>query len=235
MQDLILVGSGGCMRELFFQIEELNKEKPTWNVIGFVDEYYDFSDEHVKRVQKKCPYLGKDEILLNAEKELNVAVCVGESLLRKKIVNKLKKNPNLHFPSIVLSNVKIAEDVKLGEGCIVSMGAVVSTGAVLGNFVFLNMDTMICHEGVLGDFVTLSPRVGLAGNVTIGEETEIGMAATVIQGIAVGERTIVAAGAVVVKNIESDVMAAGVPAIVKREKNTTIFKKIVTNLIESGI
>lgn len=212
MRDLILVGSGGCMRELLFQIEELNKEVPSWNILGFVDEYFDANDENVKRILKKCPYLGKDEVLLNATEEMNVVVCVGEPYLRKKIAIKLRKNPMLKFPNIILSHTAIAEDATMGEGSIISRGAMVSTGAVLGDFVFLNIDASVCHESILGDFVTLSPKAGLAGNVTIGKESEIGMGAMVIQGITVGERTIVGAGAVVVKDVESDVTVVGVPA-----------------------
>lgn len=212
MQDLILAGSGGCMRELLFQIEELNKKVPSWNVLGFVDEYFDENDENVKRILNKCPYLGKDEYLISLQKKVNVAVCVGEPGLRKKIVRKLKQNPAISFPNIILSCVTMAEDVVMGEGCIISTRTLVSTGVFLGDFVFLNIDAHISHEGKVGDFVTLSPRAVLAGNVTVGNETEIGMSATVIQGINIGERAVIGAGAVVVKDVESDVKVVGVPA-----------------------
>lgn len=212
MQDLILAGSGGCMRELLFQIEELNKKVPSWNVLGFVDEYFDENDENVERILKKCPYLGKDDYLISLQKKVNVSVCVGEPGLRKKIVEKLKKNPAICFPNVILSQAMVAEDVVMGEGCIISRGALVSTGVCLGDFVFLNIDAHISHEGKIRDFVTLSPRVTLAGNVTVGNETEIGMCSTVIQGINVGDRVVIGAGAVVVKDVESDVKVVGVPA-----------------------
>lgn len=43
VQDLVLIGSGGCMRELIWQIEELNAEGHVWNVVGYVDKqpYWD--------------------------------------------------------------------------------------------------------------------------------------------------------------------------------------------------
>lgn len=212
MQDLIFVGSGGCMRELLFQMEELNKEVPTWNVLGFVDEYFDENDDNVKRVLERCPYLGKDDYLINLQKKANVAVCVGEPDLRKKIVKKLKQNPQISFPNIILSHATVAEDVVMGEGCIISMGTFVSTGVSLGDFVFLNIDAHISHEGKIGDFVTLSPRAVLAGNVTIEKETEIGMSATVIQGVTIKERAMVGAGAVVVKDVKENLIVVGVPA-----------------------
>ncbi len=212
MQDLILVGSGGCMREILFQIEELNKETPTWKVLGFVDEYYNEQDENIKRVEKKCPFLGGDEILLQTDKSINVAICVGEPVLRKKIAVKLKQNPNIVFPNLILSDVSMAEDVVMGKGCIISKGCIVSTGVHLGDFVFLNMEACVCHEGTIGDFVTLSPRVSMAGNVKVGAETELGISSTIIQGLSVGERTVVGAGAVVVKDVKAGTTVVGVPA-----------------------
>ena len=219
MQDLILVGSGGCMRELLFQIEELNKETPTWNVLGFVDEYYNEQDKNMKRVEKKCPFLGGDEILLQTDKSTNVAICVGEPALRKKIKMKLQQNSNLVFPNLILSKVSIAEDTVMGKGCIISQGCTLSTGVHLGDFVFLNMEACVCHEGVIGDFSTLSPRASMAGNVRVGAEAELGMASTVIQGVTIGERAVIGAGAVVVKDVKAGSTVVGVPARVMERCN----------------
>mgnify|MGYP001049998263 CR=1 FL=1 len=37
MQDIILVGSGGCMREIVWQMQEQNKSAENWNILGYVD------------------------------------------------------------------------------------------------------------------------------------------------------------------------------------------------------
>ena len=38
MQDIIIVGASGFGRELLFIIEDINKNKPEWNVLGFIDD-----------------------------------------------------------------------------------------------------------------------------------------------------------------------------------------------------
>ena len=38
MKDIIIVGAGGCGREVANWIEDINKEKKTWNILGFIDE-----------------------------------------------------------------------------------------------------------------------------------------------------------------------------------------------------
>lgn len=37
MKELVMVGSGGCMRELVWQIQEQKKEKEIWKIVGYVD------------------------------------------------------------------------------------------------------------------------------------------------------------------------------------------------------
>lgn len=212
MQDIILAGSGGCMRELVWQIQELNKKLPTWNVIGYVDLEAPENGEYVVVGTQKVFYLGTDDILLEKKEDVNVAICVGSPRLRSKIVGKLSENPMIHFPNLILSNTYMCEDVKMGEGCIISMDARVSTNVILGNFVFLNTGAMVCHDGNIGDYVTLSPDVKLAGAVSIGDNTELGMGAKVIQGISICDNVIVGAGAVVVRDIKNSCTAVGVPA-----------------------
>lgn len=201
------------MRELAWQIQELNKEKRTWNIQGYVDKEKHKSGSEVNVGGRQIKYLGDDDFLIHRSVDTNVAVCVGEPDLRAKIVNKLKVNPNLHFPNVILGHTQICQDVSMGEGCIVSMDSRISTNVRLGDFVFLNIGSMICHDGVVGDYVTLSPDVKIAGGVHIESGCNIGLGTKVIQGIRIGENVIIGAGSVVVKNIESSCTVVGVPAI----------------------
>ena len=201
------------MRELAWQIQELNKEKRTWNIQGYVDKEKHKSGSEVNVGGRQIKYLGDDDFLIHRSVDTNVAVCVGEPDLRAKIVNKLKVNPNLHFPNVILGHTQICQDVSMGEGCIVSMDSRISTNVRLGDFVFLNIGSMICHDGVVGDYVTLSPDVKIAGDVHIESGCNIGLGTKVIQGIRIGENVITGAGSVVVKNIESSCTVVGVPAV----------------------
>ena len=212
MEKIILIGSGGCMREIVWQIQELNKQIPTWEIEGYVDVAAPENGKGIMVGKEEIPYLGTDELLLHCNKACNIAICVGNLYLRKKIAQKLLCNTNLSFPNIILTNVVICKDVKLGMGCILCSGTKISTHVEIGNFVFINMESMICHDGVIGDFVTISPDVKIAGNVCIHNHCEIGMGTKIKQGITIGENSIIGAGAVVVKNIESRTVAVGVPA-----------------------
>ena len=98
------------------------------------------------------------------------------------------------------------------------MDARISTNVALGDFVFLNMGSGICHDGKIGNYVTLSPDVRLAGNVTVEEGCDIGMGAKIIQGRHIGANAVIGAGSVVITDIAAGCMAAGAPAKEKKKK-----------------
>lgn len=213
-KDLILIGSGGCMREILWQIDELNREKPTWNVVGYVDKqpslYRGSTDVYAGNLC--CPYLGNDDFLLSKQEKLNVAITVGEPKQRKRIVDKLQKNSQIMFPNLILSNARISSDIKMGRGCIVSMDCIISTNVSIGDFTFLNIGVMVCHDGQVGSYTTLSPDVKIAGQTILGSNCEIGMGTRIIQGISIGDDVIVGAGGVVVRDVKSGCIVAGIPA-----------------------
>lgn len=215
-QRLILTGAGGCMRELLWQIGELNRQQDTWDVIGYVD----ISDEtgDIRVGEKIYPYLGDDEYLLNQTEQTNVAVCVGDPKLREKIAKKLMANPYIVFPNLIMGDTRICPDVHLGQGVIISMDCRVSTNVRIGNFTFLNIGSVVCHDGRLGDYVTLSPDTRLAGNVSVGSGSDIGMGTRVIQGVRIGTQVITGAGSVVVRDLPDACTAVGVPAHVIRKQ-----------------
>ena len=171
-----------------------------------------YAQHPIKVGERIMPYLGKDDFLLQQTKDINVAIAVGDPALRQKIAQKLRKNPHIHFPNIILHGAEVCSDVKLGQGCIISMDARVSTNVRMGDFVFLNIGAMVCHDGRLGDFVTLAPDVKLAGAVHIGRHCDIGLGTKVIQGITIADHVRTGAGAVVVRDVEEAGTVVGVPA-----------------------
>ncbi len=213
-EQLILICAGGCMRELLWQIQELNKQEQVWEILGYVDAVLPSGEEAGGLCvnSRSYPYLGNDEYLLSLETDTNVAICVGDSGLRKKLAEKLGQNPHLKFPNLILGDTRICGDIQMGQGCILSMDSRISTNVKLGNFVFLNTGAKICHDGRVGDYVTLSPDVTLAGQVRVGPGCNLGMGTRVIQGVTMGKNVITGAGSVVIGDVEDNCTVVGVPA-----------------------
>lgn len=206
MKDVVVLGTGGFAREVLWILEENNRIKEQWNIMGFID----------KDGKEEChgyPVLGADEWLVNYHKDINVICGVGSVVLKRKLVSKFAANSNIHFPSIIANGVKgDFNNIKMGQGCIICEGTILTTDIVLGNFVTVNLSCTIGHDAVIKDYVTVNPGSNISGNVNIKSNVEIGTGVQIIQGMNIGENVVIGAGAVVVDDIPDNVTAVGIPA-----------------------
>ena len=193
MENIILVGSGGCMKELLWQIEEANKRLPRYSVLGYIDLVEDLAMDAVGF----CKYLGDDEFLLEYPMKAGVVVCISDPVKRRELVSMYRQNKNLYFPSIILSDEGMAPDYSIGEGSVISRDCTISTNVTIGSFVFVNIGSIVCHDSVIGDYTTLAQRVTLCGNVEVGNLTYLHVGSAVKKGTTIGDEVTIGAGVVV--------------------------------------
>ncbi len=208
MKDLIIVGASGFGREVAWLVERINIKKPTWNLLGFVDD----NEEIRGKLINSYAVLGGCECLSNYA-EAYVVCAVGSSKTRKTITDKIKKiNPNAKFAILLDPTVENSNYLKVGEGSIICAHTILTVNIEVGKQVIVNLDCTVGHDAVLHDFVTVYPNVNISGNTEIGSCSEIGTGTQIIQGKKIGSNTIVGAGSVVVKDIPDSCTAVGCPA-----------------------
>lgn len=208
MRDLIIIGIGGCGREAAWIAEKINKNSPTWNVLGFVDD--DPAAQNM--VINGYPVLGTLESITSYPDAWYICA-IGASRTKEKVVRRMKTLlPGVHFATIIDPSVEISEYVSIGEGTIVSAHAVITVNITIGSHVLVEPDCTIGHDAVIHDFVTLYPSVNVSGSTEIGYCTELGVGMQIIQGKRIGDYCIIGAGAVVIRDIPSKCTAVGSPA-----------------------
>ena len=123
--------------------------------------------------------------------------------------NTLKVNHN--------GNVIIEDDVEIGANCTVDRATLGSTliksGAKLDNLV------QIAHNVIIGKNTCLAAQVGVAGSTIIGDNCLIGGQAGIAGHLKIGDRVQMQAKSGVLKNIKSDSVIMGYPAINYRDYN----------------
>ncbi len=206
---LVIIGAGGFAREVAWLVEDINKDKKQWDLIGFIDE----NEANHGKVLNGYPVLGGFDFLTNKSiNEQLYAVCaVGNSSARLKLTKKAI-HCGLKFTNVIHPSVKISEHVKMGTGNIICAHSIISVNVFIGDHVSINPRCGIGHDVVIEDFSTLYWDINLSGNVRVNTGCEIGTKATLIPGITVGEWSIIGAGAVVVRDIPPHCTAVGVPA-----------------------
>lgn len=208
MKDIVIIGAGGLGREVAKLIKDINEDKKTWNLLGYIDE----TAEKHGSVINDITVLGSFDWLKKENKKNIWAVCaLGNpkdkySLLRKATI------PNINYATLIHPDVKTNKYSEIGFDCIICCNTFISVNTKIGNHICINPGCGIGHDTVIEDYSSLYWNVTLSGNVYIHEGCEIGSKATVIQKKTVGKWSVLGAGAVVVKDIPDFCTAVGVPA-----------------------
>lgn len=204
MKDIVIVGAGAFGRETAQLIEDINADKKTWNLLGFIDE----------TAEKQGEFINGYEVLGNLDelKKNMMAVCaVGNPRDKYNLIKRVSAC-DVDFASLIHPDAKICKFCDIGIGCIVCLGSFVSVNTKLGNHVSINPLCGIGHDTVVEDYATLYWNVVLSGNVRIRKGCEIGSKADVLPKKSVGKWSVIGAGAVVVNDIPDNCVAVGVPA-----------------------
>lgn len=205
MKDIIIVGAGGCGREIVNWIGDINKEEETWNILGFIDD-----NEHALD-GLPCAYgiIGKigDH---QPSKDVYYACGIANPAVKKKVVEELLAK-GARFASIIHPSTRIYAEKPLGKGLVTYPNAKIATGCEIGDFVTLQ-STILGHDAKVGDYATVSSSCGITGGVTLKEGCFIGDHAAIAVGLEVGEYAYVGIGSVVIRNVEAGTKVFGNPA-----------------------
>jgi sugar O-acyltransferase (sialic acid O-acetyltransferase NeuD family) len=213
VKPLIIAGAGGLGREVAWLVEDINKNTPQWNLLGFVDDGVNgFTVEDY-------PILGDVDSLFYMEPLPWVIVAIANASVRKRIVGQIQLR-GMSMATLIHPSVQSSRFVEIGEGSIICAGSVITTNITLGLSSIVNPNCFIGHDTVLQNYVSLMPGVHVAGEVKLGEGVYMGLHSCVINRTSIGEWSIIGAGATVVSDIPPNSLAVGVPArVVKRVRN----------------
>lgn len=205
MAKLLILGAGGHGK-VVSEISQLMKQ---WEEIAFLDDREDISEV------LGIPIVGKLADLPTLRDEYEYAfVAIGSNTARLKWTEKLSHH-GFKIPILIHPSSTVSEKSSIEEGTVIMAGAVINPDARIGRSCIINTASTIDHDCILQGGVHTSPGANLGGTVKIGERTWICIGATIINNINIGCDSVIAAGAVVTKDVPSNALVAGVPAVVK--------------------
>ena len=161
---------------------------------------------------KKCSVIvlaAVDEYEIEADDEF--ICCIGNSGIRKKVVEKLKAKGAV-FVSLVHPNAVIAESSTIGNGVIIYPFALVSDNAVIGDGCIINMYSSVAHDSILGEYCTISAHCDITGMSRLGDRVFMGSTSHVVPGSKIGDDVYICAGSTVMTRVRSSLKVLGNPA-----------------------
>jgi sugar O-acyltransferase (sialic acid O-acetyltransferase NeuD family) len=214
---LLVIGAGGFGRETLEAVRACNRVRPTWDVVGFLDDDPALHGRDVDGV----PVVGGVDDLVHHPSAAAVVTIGNPSdfTWRQRIVDRLG-SPPARWATVVHPSASIPPSASVGEGTVVLAGVVATTGVEIGAHVAVMPSVVFTHDDVIGDFATLGSGVRLAGGVTVGEGAYIGAGALIRERCQIGAWALVGMGAGVTGDVPGGEVWAGLPA--RRLRRVTV-------------
>lgn len=210
MKDIIIVGAGGCGREVANWIEDINEIEETWNILGFIDDNANALEGFPSK------YNIIDSISNHVPGNACYAIGIANPPVKKMIAEMLESK-GAKFASIIHPSTRIYTEFPLGRGLITYPNAKISTGCKIGNFVNIQ-STIIGHDVLIEDYVTVSSSCGVTGGTKLREACFLADHAAISVGMEIGKNAYVGIGSVVIRDVKEDTRVFGNPARVFADK-----------------
>jgi sugar O-acyltransferase (sialic acid O-acetyltransferase NeuD family) len=213
MEEIIIIGASGFGKEVAYLIKSINKIKPSFKIVGFVDDNPSVLDSEIIYGLKVIGCL--NDLLSNKFEVKNVCIAIADNSVRFSIFEKLKGG-YFDFPNIIDPSVNFDSSNSIGTGNIIAHYSMLTCNISIGNFNILNGSVGLGHDAVIGNFNLFGPRSTISGNVRIGNGNTVNMQASVIQNVIIGNRNTINLHSCLFKSIKDDGVYFGVPAMRQR-------------------
>ena len=219
MNKLLIFSAGQGGKELLFVIiEDINREKKCWDVLGFVDEkLFDSNKVNIIDNKKVNFYFLNDYKIYRINYFENPSEIYGicdvmDPKLKKYIVDEEIENTGFKLATLIHPSVLKPNDTEIGEGTIINPAVTINYNVVIGKSVKLQYNSFIAHDVTIGDYSFIGPSSTINGRCTIGKSCIIGSGAVLLDGVSVGENAVIGIGSVLTNNAKANSTYFGNPA-----------------------
>lgn len=205
MKKILIVGAGGFGRELLQWIKDINAEKPTWEIGGFLDDNLQALDG----VEIDYPVVGTISDWQPKDDEV-FALAMGMPQLKRMVVEKLKSR-GAHFAAVIHPTALVSPFAHYGEGLVMFPYSKLSCNSTVGDFVSI-LTTPIGHDNEIGDYTMISGGCNIVRNVKIGKDVFVAAGVCIAQDVVVKDGAYIGLGSVVLKDVKAGTKVFGNPA-----------------------
>lgn len=204
MQSLIIVGAGSVGGHIAYNFDDY---APGYELLGFVDD----NPDKIGKLNFGYNVIGPINLLLSVK---NVAVVIGIAFpgIKRKLIERLRLNETLTFPTLISPNAWISKGSTIGAGSIIYPGVSINYGCSVGDFVIMNMNCAIGHDCIVSSYSSLAPGVNFGGHTSIGEGVDVGIGVSTRQNIKIGNYSVLGGQSMIVDNVPENMKVKGVPA-----------------------
>jgi sugar O-acyltransferase (sialic acid O-acetyltransferase NeuD family) len=206
---LILIGAGGFARETIELVRAIDREAPTWELVGLLDDDPELRGQEILGVPVLGPCTNVAEY-----PEAKLAACVAsprDPLRRLRLVARLGL-PLERYATLIHPRATIAGSATIGPGSVIHANAVLTADIEVGWHVAIMPSVVLTHDDTIEDGVTFGAGARVASHVKIDAGAYIGAGALLREQLTVGAGATVGMGAVVTRPVPPGEVWYGSPA-----------------------
>jgi len=204
---IVLYGAGGMGREITRLIARINAVKPTFELVGFIDDTENMAGKMVAGYK----VLGNFEELKKIKYDVFCCCTIGFANTRERIYKKLK-DYDIKTLSLIDPSVIVEPSSKIGNGTIIQHDSCISVDVSIGKGCFFNAYTDLGHDVVIGDYCVCNPRVQVSGKCKVGNTVSIGGMSFLNPKVRVGDNVVIAPMSCVYGKVKAGTHVLGNPA-----------------------
>jgi sugar O-acyltransferase (sialic acid O-acetyltransferase NeuD family) len=206
---LLLIGAGGFAREAADAVRAVTAPRPTWRLMGFLD---DDPDRH-GRLIGGMPVLGPVEAV-HDHPDAQVVICTGrpDNYASRRLIAERLGLEDDRYATIVHPAATVGASCRVGAGSVLLAHVDLTANVVVGRHVAVMPQVVLTHDVTVGDWATLASGVRVGGGSRVSNGAYVGSGACLREGLTIGERAMVGMGSVVIRDVPADRLWLGAPA-----------------------
>jgi sugar O-acyltransferase (sialic acid O-acetyltransferase NeuD family) len=209
VRELLLVGAGGLAREVAEAVRATNAVRPTWELLGFLD------DDPVKHGVLMAGVQVLDAVeTVYEHPNAQVLLCPGrpDNYMSRRLLAERLGLDNDRYATVVHPTATVGTTCELGAGSVLLAHVDLTADVVVGRHVVVMPQVVLTHDVRIDDWATLASGVRLGGGCHVGRGAYLGSGACLREGITVGEWAMVGMASVVTRDVPPERLWFGVPA-----------------------
>jgi acetyltransferase EpsM len=211
MKKLIIIGGFGNGSVVASTVNDINKQKPEWEILGFLNDRDEGPINGLPVLgsitpETVAPYLNQADVFFYW--------ALVSVKLRKDFTKRLFDLgiPEERFATLVHPTAIVSDHAKLGYGVSVQPFVNIGPGVRIANYVHVFAQAMIGHDAKLDNFAYVANNACVGAHVHLEEGAYVGTNATTRENLTLGEWSLTGIGSVVVKDVAPGQIVIGNPA-----------------------